>query len=63
MQRVPFFGSIPVFGALFRHNGEKDEKHELLVFITPKIIKSHFPLSYDDTKNANTLPPSKGEDA
>lgn len=40
MDRIPFFGSIPVVGYLFRHTGEHDEKHELLIFITPKIIRS-----------------------
>lgn len=38
LDRIPFFGSLPVVGALFSHKGEHDEKHELLIFITPKII-------------------------
>jgi type IV pilus assembly protein PilQ len=38
MDRIPFFGSLPVVGHLFTHTGEHDEKHELLIFITPKII-------------------------
>lgn len=38
MNRIPFFGSLPVVGYLFRHEGEHNEKHELLIFITPKII-------------------------
>lgn len=38
MDRIPFFGSLPVVGHLFTHTGERDEKHELLIFITPKII-------------------------
>lgn len=40
IQRVPFFGSLPVLGYLFRHTGESEEKHELLIFVTPKIINS-----------------------
>lgn len=39
--RVPFFGSLPVVGGLFRHRGIKNEKSELLIFLTPKIIKQH----------------------
>jgi len=39
IDRVPFFGSLPVVGHLFRHSGVRDEKHELLIFITPKIIE------------------------
>lgn len=39
--RIPFFGSLPVVGNLFTHRGERNEKHELLVFITPKIITTN----------------------
>jgi len=37
--RVPFFGDLPLVGALFRNKHDTDSKSELLVFITPKIIK------------------------
>lgn len=37
--RVPFFGDLPVVGALFRDKNNTTNKSELLVFITPKIIK------------------------
>jgi len=37
--RVPFFGSLPIIGALFRHRGIKNERTELLIFLTPKIIR------------------------
>ncbi len=37
--RVPFFGELPVVGALFRNKHNNDSKSELLVFITPKIVK------------------------
>lgn len=37
--RVPFFGSLPIIGGLFRHRGIKNEKTELLIFLTPKIIR------------------------
>lgn len=40
VDRVPFFGTLPVIGNLFKHTGTHDEKHELLIFITPKIINS-----------------------
>lgn len=36
--RVPVLGDMPYVGFLFRHNEKKDNKTELLVFITPKII-------------------------
>lgn len=36
--RIPFFGSLPVVGALFRSQNLQNEKTELLIFLTPKII-------------------------
>lgn len=40
IDRVPFFSSLPIVGNLFKHNAIKNEKRELLIFITPKIIKT-----------------------
>jgi type II secretory pathway component GspD/PulD (secretin) len=38
--KLPFLGDIPFFGALFRHkNVSPGKDRELLVFITPRIIK------------------------
>jgi len=37
--RVPFFGDLPVVGVLFRRTEHQDDKSELLVFVTPKILK------------------------
>ena len=37
--RVPFFGDLPYVGFLFKTNLNEDTKREMLVFITPKIIK------------------------
>lgn len=40
--KLPILGNIPVLGGLFRHkNKEKDKERELLVFITPHIIKDN----------------------
>ncbi|MFZ6815211.1 type IV pilus secretin PilQ [Undibacterium sp. Rencai35W] len=36
--KIPFFGDIPLFGNLFKTTGSTNNKTELLVFITPKII-------------------------
>ncbi len=38
-ERVPFFGSLPAVGWLFRTESKTDKKQELLIFVTPKIIK------------------------
>lgn len=37
--RVPFLGKLPIIGALFRNKLVQDKKTELLIFVTPKIIK------------------------
>jgi type IV pilus assembly protein PilQ len=39
VNKVPLLGDIPVLGFLFRSKAKLDNKSELLVFITPKIIK------------------------
>ena len=38
-ERVPFFGSLPGVGWLFKTEAKTDQKQELLIFVTPKIIK------------------------
>ncbi len=43
---VPFFGNLPVIGRLFQHTTKQDDKSELLVFVTPKIVKENASLSY-----------------
>ena len=37
-QRIPFFGDLPYIGWLFRNREWIDDKTELLIFITPKIV-------------------------
>lgn len=38
VNKVPLFGDIPYVGVLFRSTREVNEKNELLIFVTPKII-------------------------
>ncbi|MES9919951.1 MAG: type IV pilus secretin PilQ [Candidatus Thiodiazotropha sp.] len=38
-EKVPFFGDIPYAGVLFRRNENVDNNNELLIFVTPKILK------------------------
>ncbi|UOA07545.1 type IV pilus secretin family protein [Methylobacter sp. S3L5C] len=38
---VPFFADLPVIGFLFKKTYKQDDKKELLIFITPKIIKDN----------------------
>ncbi|HVG64083.1 MAG TPA: type IV pilus secretin PilQ [Hyalangium sp.] len=35
---VPFLGKIPVLGFFFKRNFERDDRQELLIFITPRIL-------------------------
>jgi type IV pilus assembly protein PilQ len=38
VNKVPFLGDLPVVGALFRNNTRTNNKTELLVFLTPRIV-------------------------
>lgn len=39
IERIPFWGAIPVLGKLFSNKESHSERKELLVFITPKMIE------------------------
>ena len=36
--KVPFLGDIPYIGRLFRKDTKSDDKQELLIFVTPRIV-------------------------
>ncbi|MBI3901693.1 MAG: type IV pilus secretin PilQ [Nitrosomonadales bacterium] len=38
-QKIPLLGDIPVLGWMFKNNVKSEQKKELLIFITPKILK------------------------
>ncbi len=38
-RRVPFFGELPYLGWLFKSTQIQNDKDELLIFVTPKILK------------------------
>ncbi len=38
-EKVPFFGDLPGVGWAFKQQYKQDKKKELLIFVTPKIIK------------------------
>jgi len=46
VDKVPFFGNLPLIGKLFTRTLARDDKSELLVFVTPKIIKESVSLAY-----------------
>ena len=37
---VPFFADIPIIGYLFKNRAEQDDISELLIFVTPTIVRS-----------------------
>ncbi len=39
VNKVPFLGDVPGLGVLFRSKSKKEEKNELLIFVTPKILR------------------------
>lgn len=43
--RVPFLGDLPGVGVLFRDQLKTDKKSELLIFVTPKIVKESLGLN------------------
>ena len=39
VSQVPFLGNLPILGYLFKQTGTTSEKVELLIFLTPRIVK------------------------
>nr|AOH37464.1 fimbrial protein [Luteimonas sp. JM171] len=39
MSKVPFLADLPVIGNLFKRRGRDREKAELLIFVTPKVLR------------------------
>jgi len=42
VSKVPVLGDIPYFGWLFRNTSQYNEKKELLIFVTPRVVAEHF---------------------
>ncbi|REL28499.1 type IV pilus secretin PilQ family protein [Thalassotalea euphylliae] len=42
VSKVPVLGDIPYFGWMFRNTNNFNEKKELLIFVTPRIVTEHF---------------------
>ena len=43
--KVPFFGDLPFIGVLFRRNSIVDQNTELLIFVTPKVLKDNLKIN------------------
>ena len=44
INKVPVLGDLPLIGGFFRHSLESTDKQELLIFVTPKILKESLSL-------------------
>ncbi|GAB6075074.1 secretin N-terminal domain-containing protein [Nautilia lithotrophica] len=44
IKKVPFFGDIPILGALFRHKEVNEDKTTLVIVLTPYIVKKSIDL-------------------
>lgn len=38
--KVPLLGDVPILGKLFRRNVKRDDKREVIIFITPRILSN-----------------------
>jgi type II secretory pathway component GspD/PulD (secretin) len=39
LRKVPLFGDVPFLGWLFKQTGEQNRSTELVIFITPSIVR------------------------
>jgi len=39
--KVPLLGDVPLFGVLFRNEVNRNDRRELLIFVTPKILRDN----------------------
>ncbi len=44
VNKVPMLGDIPVIGYVFRNTAKQDDKRELLIFVTPRILSENLNL-------------------
>ena len=56
--KVPVLGDLPVVGNLFKGQGKTDDLRELLIFISPKILKPSSLFSNLSRVYANEKPKS-----
>jgi pilus assembly protein CpaC len=50
---IPFLGKLPIIGALFKSRADRAERTELMVLITPRLVK---PLDPDEVPALPTMP-------
>jgi len=53
--KIPILGEIPILGWLFKYKKKTNEKTNLLVFLTPKIVRNHKALSKITKEKRNDM--------
>jgi general secretion pathway protein D len=53
ISKVPLLGDIPLLGQLFRHKVDSDTKTELLIFLTPYVVKTPHDLAMMTTSETS----------
>jgi general secretion pathway protein D len=54
-KKVPFFGDIPLLGWLFRSQTRQTEKLNLLVFLTPQLVRDEHDMIELNARKAKEL--------
>lgn len=60
--KVPLLGDIPFLGRLFKRTNDEENKTSLLIFITPRVIRSSDDLDKITRENRASLDMYQGED-
>jgi Flp pilus assembly secretin CpaC len=58
---VPYLSDLPIIGALFRRTTSAEDRNDVLIMVTPKIINNQSPMSSDQgvtTVNSTDSMPS-----
>lgn len=55
ISKTPFLGDLPLIGWLFRHKGTTEKKTNLLIFMTPHIIRSADDMDKATQKSQNDM--------
>ncbi len=60
--KIPLLGDIPIIGAAFRHTTTSDQRTELVIFLTPHIVRRPSDLAKLSAKEQGTTPRAFSEE-
>lgn len=55
VDKLPILGDIPILGKLFRSDGFRGNKTELVIFVTPRIVSSTSPENLQELQRSDTM--------